>query len=507
MSSGVFRWRGIQGVADNAMANRKRYVKLLFYQDAPDATVSVEQGDGIAIAPDVALRINGKADASSGRDMCTQLLSAHLPLLAKADAKDVFILGLGSGISAGAAIAHPITNLVIADNCAPVFRAARFFDQWNRGVLTNPVVRPRIEDGRTLFKLSPQTYDVIITEPSNPWTVGIGSVFTLEFYELAAKRLKPGGIILQWFHLYENSDALVALVLRTVGRVFPFMEIWDCGSGDVLIMASQQSWESSPDAFRTAFNRPEVKKDMNFLGIASPEALLLRQCASQRTAFAIAHPAGPIQTDLFPVLEYESPKAFFVGAQAEIINRFDERVEQERNAPPEKRKILTSLKTEDIVPVFMRYGCNNPDILDTIAWQSDRQKILANYEKQQDGRPWIVRPKSPPSQVFQGPTNTAGPLTNVTFAKWLIETGRVGEGVDIIEQLLDHSPAGGWSPATEAAFAAEACMQNGNYQKAAELLLGGLKYAPFDPQLLYLGNIVQREIAMAQSRKKLSSLN
>ena len=222
----------------------------------------VEQGDGIGMADSVSLRINGKADASTGIDLCTQLLSAHLPLLAKPDSKDVFILGLGSGVSGGAAIAHPITNLVIAENCAPVFRATRYFDHWNRGVLTNPVVRPWLEDARTVLKLSPKTYDVIITEPSNPWTVGIGSVFTLEFYELAAKRLKPGGMILQWFHIYENNDALVVLVLRTVNRVFPHMEIWDCGAGDVLIMASQQPWDSSPEALRVGFSRPEVKKDM-----------------------------------------------------------------------------------------------------------------------------------------------------------------------------------------------------------------------------------------------------
>jgi hypothetical protein len=104
------------------MELRKRHVKLLFYEDAPDATVSVEQGDNIGTSDSVSLRINGKADASSAIDLNTQLLSGHLPLLAKPDSKDVFILGLGSGITGGAVIAHPVTNLVIADNCEPVFR-------------------------------------------------------------------------------------------------------------------------------------------------------------------------------------------------------------------------------------------------------------------------------------------------------------------------------------------------------------------------------------------------
>ena len=65
------------------------------------------------------------------------------------------------------------------------------------------------EDARTVLKLNPQLYDVIIAEPSNPWTVGIGSVFSREFYKIAAGRLKPGGIMAQWFHVYEMQDDMV----------------------------------------------------------------------------------------------------------------------------------------------------------------------------------------------------------------------------------------------------------------------------------------------------------
>lgn len=506
MSSGLFRYPGVAAVIDETMEKRKRHVTLLFYEDAPDATVSVEQGDGVGVGSDLALRINGKADASSGTDMCTQLLSGHLPLLAKPDAKDVFVLGLGSGITGGAVTAHPVTNLVVADNCEPVFRAARYFDSWNRGVLTNPVTRIWVEDARAVLKLSPQKYDVIITEPSNPWTAGIGSVFTLEFYELAARRMKPGGIILQWFHIYENSDPLVALVLRTVGRVFPYLEIWDCGAGDVLIMASSQPWDSSPDALRVAFNRPEVKKDMEAVGIVSPEALLLRQCASQRTAFAIAHPSGPIQTDMFPVLEYESPKAFFVGTAARLINAFDERVRQERNVPEEKRKVLAALKPEEIAGVFGRYTSNNPDLLDGLAWQLDRGKVLAGYAKRHDETPTILRATIPSTQPFQAPTNATETATNVLFAKWLLDSGQVAAGTAILEKLLLNPPDVNWYPATYAAFAAEACLQEGDTRKAGELLILGLKYEPYDPQLLYLGEIARRELALRQARKKVSSL-
>jgi spermidine synthase len=509
MSSGMFRWRMAPGeTVHTTIERRKEHVKLLFYEDAPDATVTVEKGDGIALAPELALRINGKADASSAQDMCTQLLSGHLPLLARPDSKDVFILGVGSGVTAGAVSAHPITNLVLVDNCAPIFRAARHFDRFNRGVLTNPVTRARVEDARAMLKLSPQKYDALITEPSNPWTVGIGSVFTLEFYELAARRLKPGGIILQWFHIYENNDRLVTMVLRTVGRVFSFMEIWDCGSGDILIMASQQPWNSGPDAWRTAFERPEVKKDMQFLGIASPEALMLRQAASQRTAFAIAHPSGPIQTDMFPVLEYESPKAFFVGGAGQIIDNFDERTRQERSAPAEKRKIIVSLKEEEIRPVFANFASNNREFMDALAWHIDRDKAQAAFAQKQDELPSIVRPQTRVAKTFESPTNTTSTVTNALYARWLIGNGRVPEGVEIVEQLLKN-PSSGMNAylASQASFAAQACIEAGYIRKAGELLIMAIELAPYDMQLLYLASIVQREIAMGQTRKSASSLN
>src|SRR5262249_2501 len=149
-------------------------------------------------------------------DQPTQLLLAHLPMVMRPESKEVFVLGFASGISCAAFLAHPIDHLTVAENCPPVIRAAEFFSSWNRGVLTNPVARILREDGRTVLKLSPpEKYDVIMSEPSNPWFASIGSIFSVEFYQLAASRLKPGGLMVQWFHVYEMHDGIVDLVIRT----------------------------------------------------------------------------------------------------------------------------------------------------------------------------------------------------------------------------------------------------------------------------------------------------
>src|SRR6185503_2301254 len=125
LSSGVFRMRGTYADPE-AMEKRRKHIEILFYEDAADATVSVERGDNVAAKDDIGLRINGKVDASSQVDLSTQYLLAHLPLAGRPESKEVFILGLGSGISAGALLGHPIERIVVAENCEPVVRASKF---------------------------------------------------------------------------------------------------------------------------------------------------------------------------------------------------------------------------------------------------------------------------------------------------------------------------------------------------------------------------------------------
>jgi hypothetical protein len=251
---------------------------------------------------------------------------------------------------------------VVAENCEPVIRASRWFAEWNRNVLEDRRTRVWAEDARTVLKLQPQLYDVIITEPSNPWTVGVGSVFSLEYYQLAASRLKPGGIIAQWFHVYEADDRILSLVLRTFHTVFPHVEIWDTGNFDIIILGSLQPWASGPDTFRPGFAIEPVRRDLAWMDISSPEALLARQLASQRTGFAVGG-GGPVQSDLFPILEYDAPRAFFIGALCRWLEPFDERTRQQLLAPAEKRTVLGALPLEETQRIFRDTSSLNGELM------------------------------------------------------------------------------------------------------------------------------------------------
>jgi len=378
IGAGVFRIWSTQ-YDPNAMEIRKKHIDIKFYEDAPDATVAVEESDGLLAAAARGLRINGKADAGTGSDMGTQLLTAHLPMLVKQDAKDVFVLGLGSGITAGTLLAYPVEKLVVAENCEPVIRAARLFKDWNRNVVDDPRTQMWCEDARAVLKLDPQLYDVIITVPSNPWTAGIGSVFTREYYELAASRLKPGGMVAQWFQMYETQDDIVKLVLRTFSSVYPYVEIWDSGA-DIIMLGSLQPWNTGPDVWRSRFeNNERLRLDMWMMGIQSPEALLAKQLASQQTGFAIAGP-GPMQSDLFPILEYAAPRAFFLGQFCQVLNPYDERTYQQLLAPPAKDAILKTLPNAEVKMILSTYSSVNGELAGSLQGDPSKANVPCVFQ-------------------------------------------------------------------------------------------------------------------------------
>ena len=501
LSSGVFRARETE-VAPGVMALRKQTKQILLYEDAADATVTVEKSLAGSMPGEISLRINGKTDASTGGDLSTQYLLAHLPMLARPDGQDIFVLGFGSGITAGALLGHPVRQIAIAENCAAVMRAAPLFAPWNRGVHTNALARVWRQDGRTLLKLSPRRYDVIISEPSNPWMVGIGSVFSREFFELAARRLKDDGVMAQWFHLYEMHDGIVALVLRTFGAVFPHVEIWDVSGGDIILLGSRRPWPSTLESYRRVFAREQPRQDLAAIGLGTPEALWARQLTSQRTAFAIPG-EGPLQSDAFPVLEYEAPRAFYLGQKSLLLNEYDERTWQWPLATGDKRSCLAALGEEALRAAFTTNTSVNVDLEKYFSLRFNPMPAMRALDIYAGDRlvPCLFRP---PGLAAANSVAPAG-ANDAERRLWQAE------------QLLQHQPAQGQAalatltallraaplqsgPSTNtvplahyAALAARVSLGQGDYALTGELLALGLQREPRAPHLLYLARILVRE--------------
>jgi hypothetical protein len=139
------------------------------------------------------------------------------------------------------------------------------------------------------------------------------------------------------------------------------VEIWDAGAGDIVLVGSLQPWPTGPDVFRQSFAIDRVRTDMWMIDIQSPEALMARQLASQRTGFAIANP-GPLQSDLFPVLEYSAPRAFYLGTGSRMLDRFDERTHQQLLSPAGKNAVLASLPPNNAQLIFSDFSTVNGEL-------------------------------------------------------------------------------------------------------------------------------------------------
>jgi hypothetical protein len=174
------------------------------------------------------------------------------------------------------------------------------------------------------LRLSPRRYDVIISEPPNSWIIGIGNLFSVEFYREARQHLNAGGILAQWFHTYEMDNDSLKLILRTFASVFEHVTLWKTLGGDVMILGSASPMDVNFNRVAERFDRDEVKEDLQRIKITSLSTLLSLQIASDSIVRKMAG-RGRLNEDHFPILEYEAPKAFFLGSVANMIQSHDER--------------------------------------------------------------------------------------------------------------------------------------------------------------------------------------
>jgi spermidine synthase len=249
---------------------------------------------------------SGKSDASSREDMPTQTLFAHFPMLFHKNPGKVMVLGLASGITAGDVLCYPVDKLDVVDINEQVVKASDFFRPWNNNVLSDPRTNLIIQDGRAHLNLTREKYDVIISEPSNPWMAGLATLFTLDFFELAGDRLNEGGIFVQFIHSYEMDWPTFALVGRTFARAFPnslLLMSEPSGKGfDYLIVGFKG--EDGLTLKNARKNFPFVQNSKN-LSLSDPR-LLYRLIVSEDLQ-ALFGP-GPVNTDSRPLLEFSAPK-------------------------------------------------------------------------------------------------------------------------------------------------------------------------------------------------------
>ena len=305
MVSGVFRHGTIFTAAD---------IKPLFYKDGKTATVSlVEFPEGTSI------RTNAKSDGAINlkagpriSDEVTMVLTAVLPLAFKPEAKNAAIIGMGTGLTVHTMLANSKIDAVDTIEIEPAMvEAARGFNARNANAYADPRSHIRIDDAKTFFSTHNGKYDIIISEPSNPWVSGVSSLFSNEFYHLVRRYLKPGGVLVQWFQLYEIDVSLVASVLRALGENFPDYVIYASTDSDLLIVAGDTATLAQPLA--DVFREPGLAKELRMVHLQNLADLEIRKIATR----AIIHPLVqsfrvPANSDYYPYLDLNAARYRFL---------------------------------------------------------------------------------------------------------------------------------------------------------------------------------------------------
>ncbi len=319
LTSGVFRYGTVQAPGSR---------DVIFYTDGRTATVSVRR---IGDAAGLTLGTNGKPDASLGRewmeprwngatgpftfDASTQLFVPLVALAHAPKAREAAVIGFGSGMTTHALLGSASLRHVATIEIEPeMIRAARNFYPANRRAYDDPRSRFVIDDARAYFAASGQRFDLVVSEPSNPWVSGVSGLFTAEFYARVRQYLTPNGVFAQWLHLYEIDDGLVLGVIAALSQQFPTYSIFQLSSRDILIVATAGKTLPEPDW--SIFQSPGIAEDLKRIWPITPRTMdALRLADSKALAPLIRSNALP-NSDYYPALDLNAERTRYMKSQA-----------------------------------------------------------------------------------------------------------------------------------------------------------------------------------------------
>jgi spermidine synthase len=214
--------------------------ELLMYEEGPTATVSVRRDQNT-----VSMAINGRTNASDSiYDMPTQVMLGQLPLLVAPKIDTGLIIGYATGVTVGAMLQSSVQSVTCVELEPGTVAGSSFFNHINNRPLDDRRTNLIIDDARTFLRVTPNRYDMIVSEPSHPWVPGVANLFTQEFFELGRARLNDEGIWVQWVQIYQLSTESLRSVLATYHKVFPHVLVFRVGGlnkgKDLLLIGSNR---------------------------------------------------------------------------------------------------------------------------------------------------------------------------------------------------------------------------------------------------------------------------
>jgi spermidine synthase/MFS family permease len=318
LSSGLFRLREATPETfhgpDALFASRVTGLGVPFYDDDPTASVAATNAAG-----SLSIVTNGKPDGNLKYDYTTMSLAGLVPALLAEKLERVFVIGWGLGVTAGELGALEEVDEIVAVEISPgVLEAAPLFGAGNLDASRNPKIqRVRSDAYRALLRSEGQ-FDLIASEPSNPWVMGVEMLYSEDFLRVARDRLTPGGVYAQWFHLYEVDRATVRIILRTYKAVFGDLAVWYARGTDMLLLGFKEpSHALDLERTRQRFERPDFRAGFARAGVDSWIQLLAHELVPLGAIAATPMP-GPLHSVRHPILSDSAARAFFAGRSTEV---------------------------------------------------------------------------------------------------------------------------------------------------------------------------------------------
>ncbi|HVS65263.1 MAG TPA: fused MFS/spermidine synthase [Thermoanaerobaculia bacterium] len=354
--------------------------ELLEVWEGSHGTVAVLSSDG-----DLRMRLNNSYLLGSAAASDIERRQAHLPLMIHPAPRSVFFLGMGTSITVGAALAHPVERVVVAELSPEVAAAARrHFAPFNQGLFDDARVEVLVEDGRNVLAGSPEHFDVIVGDLFTPWNRGVGNLYTREHFETVRERLAEGGLFAQWLPLYQLTSREVALITRTFTAVFPETTLWrgDFYAVDPIVALVGRREGAPPLALAPIL---ASQRRLRALGEQDPQLVelgpMVFYAGNLSRAPGLIAP-GPLNTDDRPLLEYLAPisqrqekarRSRFLTSSA-LISLFDELAAQ---SPYERDPLLVELPPSSAALARAGLAMHQSVIAEAAGALDERDRLIA----------------------------------------------------------------------------------------------------------------------------------
>lgn len=302
MASGVFR-HGRAAFDENE--------KILFLQHGKTASISLVDSGGV-----ISIATNGKPDAAiqmkrevASPDEITMIMAGAIPLALHPNPARVATIGFGSGLTSSVLLASPAVQELDTIEIEPLMVKAAHMGFMPRVKRTfeDPRSHIKFEDAKTFFAVNRKKYDVIVSEPSNPWVSGVATLFSQEFYRQITRYLEPDGMLVQWIQTYEADLDILNSIMKALAPEFSDFAVYNADLTNIIVVATRAGSLRSPNEH--IFEYPELKAELARVGITSINDFNIRFLGNKRLFGPVLRASGiPANSDYFPFVDLNAPR-------------------------------------------------------------------------------------------------------------------------------------------------------------------------------------------------------